>query len=305
MQTGRRSGSGSESNSSTPGIIGAQYSTRSSRSQQQQPQQQQPQIQQQLQHQVSAHPPYPQGQQFQFQPQQGYPMQPQQQHQLRPQAPMQMQHQQQQQQQQQPYTQIRSAPPAQPRYPANSHPQYNPHQQYHHPSHHAGGHRPGAPIPMANAFGTFSTYASRIREASNALVLPPALGRRAKRAAVASMMESDEDDWDFEDGASTRSTPSKIQRMMEKERLEKEKKAWVKRPRKTRHIYSSQKDMEAVADQDAILVPIRIEIDTDEVRLRDTFTWNVNEQLMTPEKFAEILCEDLDLNHSKFVPEIA
>lgn len=64
-------------------------------------------------------------------------------------------------------------------------------------------------------------------------------------------------------------------------------------------------DLEAVADQDAILVPIRLDIDMDEVRLRDTFTWNVNEQLMTPEKFAEILCEDLDLNVAKFVPEIA
>lgn len=50
-------------------------------------------------------------------------------------------------------------------------------------------------------------------------------------------MESDEDDWDFEDGASPRSTPNKIQRQLEKERLEKEKKVWVKRARKTRHIY--------------------------------------------------------------------
>jgi hypothetical protein len=59
-----------------------------------------------------------------------------------------------------------------------------------------------------------------------------------------------------------------------------------------------------VADQDAILVPIRLEIDTDDFRLRDTFTWNVNEQLMTPENFAEILCEDLDLSISKYAPEI-
>ncbi|KAF9395638.1 Chromatin structure remodeling complex protein sfh1 [Podila verticillata] len=155
---------------------------------------------------------------------------------------------------------------------------------------------------MANAFGTFSTYASRIREANSALILPPALGRRAKRAVV-SMAESDEDDWDFED--SPRSTPNRIQRQMEKERLEKEKKAWVKRARKTRHIFNSESELNAVADHEAILVPIRLDIDTDEYRLRDTFTWNVNEQLMTPENFAEILCDDLDLNLAKFVPEIA
>ncbi|KAF9277789.1 Chromatin structure remodeling complex protein sfh1 [Mortierella alpina] len=158
---------------------------------------------------------------------------------------------------------------------------------------------------MSNAFGTFSTYASRIREANSALILPPALGRRAKRAVV-SMAESDEDDWDFED--SPRSTPTRHQKQMallEKERLEKEKKAWNRRPRKTRHSFHSQKDLEAVADQDAILVPIRLDIDTDEYRLRDTFTWNVNEQLLTPETFAEILCDDLDLSPAKFVPEIA
>ncbi|KAF8930956.1 hypothetical protein BGZ58_007925 [Dissophora ornata] len=158
---------------------------------------------------------------------------------------------------------------------------------------------------MPNVQGTYSTYASRIRDTNNALVLPPVLGRKAKRAAVASMMESDEDDWDFEDGASPRGTPSKIQRQLEKERLEKEKKTWVKRPRRTRHVYSPQKAMETMAEQDAILVPIRLEIDADEVRLRDAFTWNVNEQLMTPEQFAEILCDDLDLSVAKFVPEIA
>ena len=127
--------------------------------------------------------------------------------------------------QQNPYTPHSPYPPT---------PQHH-HQQPHHPPHHSSGQHVRA-APMNHAMGTFSTYSSRIREANTALVLPPALGRRAKRAAVASMMESDEDDWDFEDG-SPRSTPSKMQKMLEKERLEKEKKSWVKRARKTRHIF--------------------------------------------------------------------
>ncbi|XP_042370836.1 SWI/SNF-related matrix-associated actin-dependent regulator of chromatin subfamily B member 1-like [Plectropomus leopardus] len=40
-------------------------------------------------------------------------------------------------------------------------------------------------------------------------------------------------------------------------------------------------------------------------KLRDAFTWNMNEKLMTPEMFAEILCDDLDLNPLAFVPAIA
>jgi SWI/SNF-related matrix-associated actin-dependent regulator of chromatin subfamily B member 1 len=59
-------------------------------------------------------------------------------------------------------------------------------------------------------------------------------------------------------------------------------------------------------------------------KLRDTFTWNKNgtgscnledeqscllsffsESLITPEQFAEILCDDLDLNPIAFVPAVA
>ena len=40
-------------------------------------------------------------------------------------------------------------------------------------------------------------------------------------------------------------------------------------------------------------------------KLRDTFLWNKNENLLTPEQFAEVLCDDLDLNPLNFVPAIA
>ncbi|KAG0290797.1 Chromatin structure remodeling complex protein sfh1 [Dissophora globulifera] len=306
----RRSGpAGSDSGSPAPST----YSTRgASRHQQQQQQQQiqQQQMQMQPQHLQPNHPQYSvHQQQHQFKPYQPpqqqvhhhqHPQHLSQQHHLPHQHQQPHQHHQQQQQHHAPH---HSSPMSmQPRYP---------------PAPASGGSGPGygfnahsaaqasSTSRMVNAFGTFSTYASRIREANSALILPPALGRRAKRAVV-SMAESDEDDWDFED--SPRSTPTRHQRqqaMLEKERQEKEKKVWTRRARKTRHVFSSQKDLDAVADQDAILVPIRLDIDTDDYRLRDTFTWNVNEQLMTPEKFAEILCDDLDLSTAKFVPEIA
>lgn len=63
------------------------------------------------------------------------------------------------------------------------------------------------------------------------------------------------------------------------------------------------------------------------LKVRDTFTWNKNglfssksmclvlmnasrfvqfaESLITPEQFAEVLCDDLDLNPTMFVPAIA
>jgi SWI/SNF-related matrix-associated actin-dependent regulator of chromatin subfamily B member 1 len=59
------------------------------------------------------------------------------------------------------------------------------------------------------------------------------------------------------------------------------------------------------ANQFECLVPIRIDIELEGQKLRDTFTWNKNETLITPEIFAEILCDDMDLNPSVFIPAIS
>lgn len=53
------------------------------------------------------------------------------------------------------------------------------------------------------------------------------------------------------------------------------------------------------------LVPVRLDIDIDGQKLRDCFTWNKSENLITPETFAEVLCDDLDLSPMQFVPAIA
>ncbi|CAL4082475.1 unnamed protein product [Meganyctiphanes norvegica] len=53
------------------------------------------------------------------------------------------------------------------------------------------------------------------------------------------------------------------------------------------------------------LVPIRLDMEIEGTKLRDTFTWNRNESLITPEQFGEILCDDLDLNPMMYVPAIA
>ena len=45
-------------------------------------------------------------------------------------------------------------------------------------------------------------------------------------------------------------------------------------------------------------------MDIEGQKLRDTFLWNKNETMMSPDQFAEILCDDLDLNPLHFVPAI-
>ncbi|CAO0799994.1 unnamed protein product [Mucor circinelloides] len=49
------------------------------------------------------------------------------------------------------------------------------------------------------------------------------------------------------------------------------------------------------ADKEEMLVPIRLDLENDGYKIRDTFTWNMNESSITPEQFADITCEDLRL----------
>lgn len=62
--------------------------------------------------------------------------------------------------------------------------------------------------------------------------------------------------------------------------------------------------LQKAAEAKEELIPIRLDIEGEGHRLRDTFTWNKNETLITPEAFAELLCEDLELPANIFVPSI-
>lgn len=56
-----------------------------------------------------------------------------------------------------------------------------------------------------------------------------------------------------------------------------------------------RKDMLKQAEQHEELVPLRLEIEWDKVKLRDTFTWNLHDRLLGVELFAAQLVEDMDL----------
>jgi SWI/SNF-related matrix-associated actin-dependent regulator of chromatin subfamily B protein 1 len=56
-----------------------------------------------------------------------------------------------------------------------------------------------------------------------------------------------------------------------------------------------RKDMLKQADQHEELVPLRLEVEWDKIRLRDTFTWNLHERILAVELFAAQLVEDMGL----------
>ena len=70
-----------------------------------------------------------------------------------------------------------------------------------------------------------------------------------------------------------------------------------KRPgsRTSRELRVSRSSLQAQAEEGECLVPIRLEIDYDKYRLRDTFTWNLHDRTVPIELFAEQLVEDFRL----------
>lgn len=65
--------------------------------------------------------------------------------------------------------------------------------------------------------------------------------------------------------------------------------------RRARAIRMSRRELEKHAEQLDELVPIRLDIEWEKIRLRDTFTWNLNDRLTPPEIFAQQLVEDFGL----------
>ncbi|KAK3333631.1 hypothetical protein B0T19DRAFT_369131 [Cercophora scortea] len=58
---------------------------------------------------------------------------------------------------------------------------------------------------------------------------------------------------------------------------------------------ANRKDMKKQAEQHEELVPVRLDVDWDKLKLRDTFTYNLHERLISVELFAAELVEDLGL----------
>ncbi|KAJ2302214.1 SWI/SNF chromatin-remodeling complex subunit, partial [Coemansia sp. RSA 2705] len=67
----------------------------------------------------------------------------------------------------------------------------------------------------------------------------------------------------------------------------------------------TRRQLQLQAAQREELVPVRLDIDADGFRLRDTFTWDLNNVLVSPQQFAAGLCADLELPADVFAAAIA
>lgn len=72
--------------------------------------------------------------------------------------------------------------------------------------------------------------------------------------------------------------------------------------RKTRELRVSRRDLKIQSEQVEDLVPIRLDIDWEKIKIRDTFTWNLHDRVVSPDLFAEKLVEDLGLAFETSAP---
>ncbi|KAI8362603.1 hypothetical protein BD560DRAFT_448784 [Blakeslea trispora] len=169
--------------------------------------------------------------------------------------------------------------------------------------------------PSERTQGVFSTYASRLKQSdNNALLLPESYVTKKSRFdsedEFDEFMESEEEE---EEGEGEESSQSDDQKKKQ-DRSEKTKEMiavpppsadWQKVIRKKNEFPYTPKELEAISEIEEVLVPVRLDVDVDSIKLRDRFLWNMNEQYLTPEKFAEMLCVDLQLSIHRFAQPIA
>jgi SWI/SNF-related matrix-associated actin-dependent regulator of chromatin subfamily B protein 1 len=59
-----------------------------------------------------------------------------------------------------------------------------------------------------------------------------------------------------------------------------------------------------MADVEDHVIPIRLDVEHDHFRLRDTFMWNVSDTVISPEMFAVSICDDFGVSPHHFVSKI-
>ncbi|CEP08311.1 hypothetical protein [Parasitella parasitica] len=187
-------------------------------------------------------------------------------------------------------------------------------------------------MPSERTQGVFSTYPARLKHSDdNALLLPGSYvtkktrfrGNESEDEFDQMMEESDDEDEDMSEennddskknsgdntnatsNAATVATTAAAAAAAPSVAAPPPPADWPKLIRKKNDTVYSSLDLRKISETEEDLVPIRLDIDIDSVKLRDRFLWNLHEQYLTPDKFAAMLCQDLDLPHSKFIQPIA
>ncbi|KAI9145564.1 hypothetical protein BKA69DRAFT_1035133 [Paraphysoderma sedebokerense] len=147
--------------------------------------------------------------------------------------------------------------------------------------------------------GLPSNYRNRIRDENNGLLIPLV---SSKEEDVELEISDTDSEPEVVSRRSTRANPPPTTQSSQAAAVQPTK---PKKYIKTNHVHYPKATIRKAAEIPETLVPIKLEVDLDGYKLKDSITWNLKDNLITPEKFAEIMCVDMDLSVSKFGPIIA
>lgn len=121
----------------------------------------------------------------------------------------------------------------------------------------------------------------------------------AKITRWAAMEESQTPWWVLRKGESIRRPTGAISIIYPTEKAQQRTKA-----RKRREVRFTPQQLKSMADVEDHIVPVRLDLEHDHHRLSDTFMWNCSDTVVTPELFAQTICDDFKLPGGQFIPKI-
>ncbi|KAG1058865.1 hypothetical protein G6F42_028506 [Rhizopus arrhizus] len=147
-----------------------------------------------------------------------------------------------------------------------------------------------AASPSPSIQGYFSSYSARIKQSQeNALLLPVSyitgkkhrLGGGDSDDDFEDMLEDSDNDDDSdnneENGRQTRANTAAVEADAKVlAAMQEQQKKLPKIPHKKNMLYPQTIDLLHMSEVSEMLVPVRLDIDMDEVKLRDVFLWNMN-----------------------------
>jgi hypothetical protein len=152
-------------------------------------------------------------------------------------------------------------------------------------------------VPSAGLQGTFSTYPARLRQSdNNALLLPVSyMGPRKAKFTGASDDEFEDFD-DNENGTPFSGTRTRAQAQQQQQPAGSQAMVAAgsggtpvstelrKIPRRRNFIHTNEEELMRGSDVEEVLVPIRLDLDLDDIKLRDVFMWNMNGEVYSATK---------------------
>ncbi|GMM51448.1 Sfh1 protein [Starmerella bacillaris] len=146
-----------------------------------------------------------------------------------------------------------------------------------------------AAVPQALQTG----YSSRLRLGKTSLMVTSIPAPR-KRGISYVELEDEFDDDEEDPSFSTQEEENKAFNRYERGNLT--NKLEIKRPAvPSRHVQYTEEQLKELGNEDQQLVPIRLSFDVEHYKVVDFFLWDVKDPSLTPEQFAIMTCQELEL----------